>query len=108
MRHSGHRSITSHVFSMAKWLRRPTVNRKIPSSTLGGEVFLFSFFLFASFIFYFFLKTFFFFGPLWSSRWGVFALDMHDGMLWVRWWDRTYSPSLAQIALPAFEDGFQC
>ena len=23
---------------MAKWLRRPTVNRKIPSSTLGGEV----------------------------------------------------------------------
>ena len=30
-----------HYFSMAKWLRRPTVNRKIPSSTLGGEVFFF-------------------------------------------------------------------
>ena len=27
---------------MAKWLRRPTVNRKIPSSTLGGEVSFFA------------------------------------------------------------------
>ena len=30
------------AFSMAKWLRRPTVNRKIPSSTLGGEVSFFA------------------------------------------------------------------
>ena len=86
---------------MAKWLRRPTVNRKIPSSTLGGEVFLFFFFC----VFYPFLKIFW---PVVVFSFGGFALDMHEGVLWVRWWDCTYSPSLVRIALFAFKDGFQC
>ena len=45
---------------MAKWLRRPTVNRKIPSSTLGGEVSFFFWLSFSrSFQALFFLPTFF-------------------------------------------------